>query len=702
MSNSPVTIKFSGITDKLKEKKIPLWKEVPTEEQSWKVEPDLPDGLDLDIENRQIKGTIKKPYSELHKLTISGNGKQKKYDLIIKIMEGLPFNAAKLVLDAAGDGTSLGHGCSEFIDNSIDADAKNIDIKISYETFEAEGVDSTVFRPWMIIEDDGGGIIDPDSNEVGVAAIKQAIGWASSPTKNYEKWRLGAFGVGLPAAALSSARFCTVFTKKDNKIVIGHMSLDDIKDTKSLRFFEEKDINEYLKNCNSYKLARKSIDNKQHGTIVLLQDHYQIRTAIKDFIGDSKEQEFKKKLNLIKHRLRDYLSLVYHHFLDNNGVKLKDSDGKDVKRKIRIKLSGGINPLDPLMRHRDSKKGTGKKGSHIITHTDSVCRINNMESYYEVTMSVLPGLKNNSGYGRETPDGSSYDEKMANAWMVYKSQEGADAQPTPKELQGLYLYRNYRLIEFATWQGIKKINAGHQVCRAAIYTPLGLPKKDPSADVHNDFSVDSRKRYMHCTQNIKADIGRIIEITRLWHNSDPKKHSFTARATNRDKYDGKSGKNKKSSKTKLKEAVIEPSVIEEKEIPAAYVLKDSTPKIHQDATREWTLNGQKIGSGKNCSFVIDETGRHDIILTIKHKNTKYQISKSIKCIEKDNKEGNTETKENQDSLIPNYWDVQAKEFGENKPPIILEGNTYYLNADSPKLKGILKIIQVLHKDGDLI
>ena len=707
MSDVEGILNISGVVDKELISDEIICEEIPSELRSFTIEPLLPSGLIFDENKCFIKGIMTEKYSGNHKIIITGGKGKIIYDINIKILRTLPYDSSKMAVDGASDGTSLGHGVSEFIDNAIDAGAKNITIKMGFEQFENSDQSQDVFRPWLIVEDDGAAILDSKIKDVTIDSLTSALGFASSPDAIYEDWRLGAYGVGLPTAIISSANFGTVFTKKNGKIIVGHISVVDMKRYDDLRFFDEEDIADYLKECKSYKQARKLIDEKKgSGTVILLQDHYQIRMAIEDFHGETKNHKFKTQLNVIKTRLKSYLGLIYHKFLEKDGIILKNSLGEEINRKINLELSGKIHSLDPLMEHCDSKKIKNKKGTHIQTFSNGVCTILGEKKYFTVKMAILPGLrtKKDGGYGRRTPEGDSFDEKMSEAWMVYNSMEGSDATPSPKELQGLYLYRNMRLIQFGDWGGIKKINASHQVCRAAVYTPNGLPKINLGGDGMNDFSVDQRKRKMKLTMNIQNEIGTIFNMKMLWNSEDPKKHDFTARAAQRGAYDGGSGttsKKKKKVSSPPLDAAMEPSVALKKTAPCNYDFKDNTPGLNsKKSIYEWKLDGKLISSDKECSISIDKAGEYMITLDIKNGKKKYQCSQKITTLP------THDSSKNHDEPIPikepNYWDVETRDFDSTAAPIVLEGNTYFLNGKSPKLKQILKMIQVLHKDGDLI
>ena len=657
---------------------------IPRSKQSWSISPKLPSNLSLNESTGVISGKAKNKHKSSHIVTVSGNGKSFETELDISILKPLPSNIANLVKNLAADGSSIGHGICEFIDNSIDANATEIKIFMSAEVISDDP--AKLQRPWVLVQDNGKGILK--EGEVNVEALQDALGMATSPDTEYDETRLGAFGVGLPAAALTSARFCTIFTKRDGNSAIGHMSYDDIEKSKSLRFFEYDDIPDNLKEANSFQHATKLLEKMNSGTLVLLQDHYQLRRSIVEPGTEIKFQEFKAHLNTIKLRLKDHLSLIYHKFLEPGGVDLRKHDGTTVNKRISIELGGKLNPLDPLMEHCDSDK-VGKLGTHIKSLEKAICTIQEMERYYSIKMAVLPGLKNEGGYGRTTRDGRDFDKAIGNALLVFNSTEGSDKPPQPRESQGLYLYRNHRIIEFATWKGLFANAPQSQVARVAVSTPLGLPIHDPKLNIQNDFSVDQRKRKMTVSSKVGLEIKTVLEKHRHWHVDDTKQHAFIARTKKRSEYDNLGKKGKKARGIKIEKAVIEPSVIPDAFVPFSFIFKDLTPISGKSPTRQWILDAKQIGTGKECPVTIEEAGEHKVVLTITSGKKKWQHSLKFNTLNRP-KGGKKQRKSEK-----NEWKVVLNPSDSSEPPIVLDGTTYEINPNNKALNDVIKMMGML-------
>lgn len=99
---------------------------------------------------------------------------------------------------------------ADLVDNSIDADARNVEITIA-----ADGGDS-----WVRIADDGAGMTPRQLDE--------AMRYGSA--RRYDKEDLGAFGLGLKTASLSQCRRLTVATRRSprSRIEIRRWDLDRI------------------------------------------------------------------------------------------------------------------------------------------------------------------------------------------------------------------------------------------------------------------------------------------------------------------------------------------------------------------------------------------------------------------------------------------------------------------------------------------
>ena len=306
-------------------------------------------------------------------------------------------------------------------------------------------------------------------------------------------------------------------------------------------------------------------------------------------------------------------------------------------------------------------------------------------------MAILPGTKKKGGIGRKTKNGGDFDKAMANALAIFRSEETSAVLPNAQELQGLYFYRNYRLIEWAVWKGIYKLAPGSQVARVGVYPPLGLPIDKKDTPTGNDFGVDQRKRKIETTGFINEEIKKILSKSRRWHVDDPKQHSIIQRAKERGNYDqlGNNSGSVTNPVQTLKEAIISPPMIKEKLVPYSIKFYDLTPIKGKSPNRVWMLDNVQVGTEKECNIEIKEPGEHKLILTIESGKQKWQKSLKFRAL------GNNKTPETPNKKDKKSWSVILIEKQVSDPPIVLNGEVYELNQNNPNLDSILEKMGLL-------
>lgn len=196
--------------------------------------------------------------------------------------ECVPY-APSLIESMRSLGYSFPAAIADLIDNSISANAKNIEI-IS-EPNES--------NPSLIILDDGGGM-DKDR-------IFEAMRYGSDPLAVRDSNDLGRFGLGLKSASLSQCKKLIVASKQNGKTNAFSWDLDYIKAKGEwvLKGFSEAEIEAFphidlLKRLSS-------------GTYVYLREFDRIKEATGNI-----SETFNKHLN----DMSDHLSLVFHRFIE--------------------------------------------------------------------------------------------------------------------------------------------------------------------------------------------------------------------------------------------------------------------------------------------------------------------------------------------------------------------------------------------------
>ena len=119
-------------------------------------------------------------------------------------------SARRLMSSLRDIGYDLPAAVADLVDNSIDADARNVDI-----TVQPEGT-----RSWIRVADDGIGM--------SRGRLDEAMRYGSA--RSYDRSDLGAFGLGLKTASLSQCRSLTVATRTTprGRIEIRRWNLDRV------------------------------------------------------------------------------------------------------------------------------------------------------------------------------------------------------------------------------------------------------------------------------------------------------------------------------------------------------------------------------------------------------------------------------------------------------------------------------------------
>ena len=110
----------------------------------------------------------------------------------------LPPNSSSFIESIRFFGYSMETAIADIIDNSITAEAKNINIRFAWN----EG------DPWVAIIDDGYGMQDQELQ------LAMQLG-SKNPKIERARDDLGRFGIGLKTASLSQCRHLSVISKKN-------------------------------------------------------------------------------------------------------------------------------------------------------------------------------------------------------------------------------------------------------------------------------------------------------------------------------------------------------------------------------------------------------------------------------------------------------------------------------------------------------
>jgi hypothetical protein len=330
-------------------------------------------------------------------------------------------------------GYTMSSAVSDILDNSITAEARNIEI------FSLPGQEETSIS----IIDDGNGM----SPEELINNMK--IG-CKDPGDERLRGDLGRFGSGMKTASFSQARRLTIISKeKDQPICAAIWDIDQIEkeNTWCLEVLTEKE-------AKAHPLLRLNLDNNT-GTQVIWE-----KLSCLNKNNHSLDDDTVMASNLSD--LGDYISLHFHKFMEG-------------KSKVRILINGNqLESIDPFM----SKSPGYQEGRSE--------KLRCKGGYIEINTHVLPHF-------------NRMDEKLL------KRLGGAEGIV---QNQGLYIYRENRLINAGGWLNLAKTSQLGALARVEVNVPSALDK---------DWATDVKKASLQLPPRIKKELRKFL--------SDPIKRS---------------------------------------------------------------------------------------------------------------------------------------------------------------------------------
>lgn len=228
--------------------------------------------------------------------------------------EPLPPNYAKLDVALRSIGYSLEIAVADLIDNSIDAKAKNILVRL-------------ITRPDgqldLAIVDDGIGMDEK--------TLREAMRFGADVTNEID--RLGKFGLGLKLASLSQAKEFSVLTVKEGRVAGRAWQEQGIAQGFASTVFDKKECEELLSQVIPDRAIRSS------GTVVWWASLYRIgqRHNITD-----------EQVSKLIRRLENYLALALHRFLSGKARKIAITVDVLDRASQRLGLPIHLEALDPF------------------------------------------------------------------------------------------------------------------------------------------------------------------------------------------------------------------------------------------------------------------------------------------------------------------------------------------------------------------
>jgi hypothetical protein len=209
----------------------------------------------------------------------------------------IPPSASALIDSLRGLGYSPETALADLIDNSISAQAHQVDLDIQWNSGE----------PVAFVLDDGNGM-----DEATLVAAMQLGG--KGPSTERQADDLGRFGLGLKTASLSQGRRVTVVTRRGG--ITSALSLDvDVVQ-------ENGWIAEIPEHLPSHPFVDR-VAAADHGTLILIDR----MDSLSGLMGLQKEPFF-----LRLEEIRAHLGMVFHRFLNGDATRIAISlNGRAVK-----------------------------------------------------------------------------------------------------------------------------------------------------------------------------------------------------------------------------------------------------------------------------------------------------------------------------------------------------------------------------------
>lgn len=274
--------------------------------------------------------------------------------------KSLPPYAPTLIESTRAIGYSLEAAVADIIDNSIAANAKNVDIYF----FPVDGA-------YIAILDNGKGMTEEE--------IDVAMQYGSkNPTEERDKKDLGRFGLGLKTASLSQCRCLTVLSKQGDNLEGRQWDIDHVTEVGdwSLNVLDEEDIQQIPQFDELLKY--------ESGTLVVWQKLDRLKAG---------EINFELSLGRKIDRVRDQLSLVYHRYLA----------GESGITKLKLSINGEkIKGIDPFLTEKSVQAMDDEtlviQGNKILVRPYILPHISKLTSDEIKMLGGKDGLRKQQGF----------------------------------------------------------------------------------------------------------------------------------------------------------------------------------------------------------------------------------------------------------------------------------------------------------------
>jgi hypothetical protein len=375
---------------------------------------------------------------------------------------------------------TFGESIADLVDNGLDAGADRIEIDVSQ--FGDDRV------PYIAIFDNGDGM--------DVEALSNAMSLANRQEGRPDT-DLGLFGIGMKISSLAQADEVTILSKPKHgsSIAIRRISAPFVKDN---------DANEILRfptGSDVWKHVERRFHEEGWSTVVVLEGLHKMERRLRR-PGRNIRDTFREELQ----RLEVHLGLVYERILSKTkGLNISLSHNGHAK---------SIEGIDPFMSHeRDATFGALSHETRIETEHEGT-------SYHIlVRYHIIPHTK--------------LRQNKSKCYRVNKGYKKAN------DMQGIYYYRNDRLIKYGGWEGLfGEANDEHdKLAKIEIQVPGNL---------HRHFGLDPNKTSFELPGDFASRLGVDARAKRQWGQIEKgAKKPFLDAAAYRYRNEGKKAATKK-------------------------------------------------------------------------------------------------------------------------------------------------------------
>ena len=378
--------------------------------------------------------------------------------------EKVPPGASRLIDSLTDLGYDYHTAIADLIDNSIVAKASNVWVDVFYETKQST---------CMIVADDG----------IGMDRSRLLDAMRFGSHKEYKKSELGKYGLGLKTASLSQCNELTVITKqkpkkgKRSRLFIARWDLHHVNRRNEWELFilEKKELKTWEQG-----LVEEYIEVRDFGTLIIWKDMEQKMPLLYSAV---EKKKFNYSTTILKD-IQEHSSVTFHKFLQGQVTG---------RKKLNIHVGGAeISAWDPFCINEKKTTCLDPK-SYSVDYEGK---------RYEVVASpyLLPRKEDYSSIELET---------------MAAGTKGMNRS------QGLYFYRNGRLLKHGGWSGMR-INDEHtKLARVSVDFPPELDKL---------FSVNITKM----TARIPATIKKTLQKDSAeWVSKGRKKYDHRSKKNSR-------------------------------------------------------------------------------------------------------------------------------------------------------------------------